>query len=78
MIVPLAQRGEIVFGDDVGVHDDCGLILALIPCGKAVQRVQNRTGFADIFRQNFGSAWVTVLIRGQCERDQGTIVPFPP
>ena len=45
---PLAQRGEIFLGGDAGVHDDCGLVLALILCGKAVQRVEKRAGFMTL------------------------------
>ena len=37
--------------------------------GKAVQRVEKRTGFADIARQNTGSARKAALIRGQSQSD---------
>ena len=76
VITPLAQLGEIVLGGDVGVHDDRRLVLALILCGKAVQRVEKRAGFADIARQYTGSAWESALIRGKGQRDQRTIVPL--
>ena len=54
VITPFAQLGEIVLGGNAGVHDDRGLVLTLILRGKAVQRVEKRTGFADIARQNTG------------------------
>ena len=76
MKVPLAQCGEIALGGDVGVHDGRGLVLTLILRGKAVQRVEKRTSFADIARQNTGAARKSALIRGQSQSDQGTIVPF--
>ena len=48
VITPFAQLGEIVLGGDAGVHNDRRLVLALILCGKAVQRFEKRAGFADI------------------------------
>ena len=76
MITPFAQLGEIVLGGNAGVHDDRGLVLTLILRGKAVQRVEKRAGFADIARQNTGSARKSALICGQSQSDQGAIVPF--
>ena len=64
VITPFAQLGEIALGGDAGVHNDRRLVLALIPCGKAVQRFEKR-GFADITRQNTGSARKTAHIRGK-------------
>ena len=78
VIVPFAQFGGIVLSGDAGVHDNRGFVLALIPCCKAVQRFEKRAGFADIARQNTGSAWKTTLIFGQSQRDQGTIVALLP
>ena len=78
VITPFAQLGEVALGGDAGVHNDRRLVLALILCGKAVQRVEKRAGFADIARQYTGSAWESALIRGKSQRDQGTIVPLLP
>ena len=77
VITPFAQLGEIVLGGDAGVHNDRRLVLALILCGKAVQRFEKRAGFADIARQNTGPARKTARIRSKSQRDQGTIVPLP-
>ena len=76
VITPFAQLGEIFLGGDAGVHNDRRLVLALILCGKAVQRVEKRAGFAGITRQNTGSARKTARICGKGQRDQGTIVPL--
>ena len=65
-----------MLGRNAGIHDDRGLVLALILCGKAVQRGEQLTTRADMARQNAEPTWKTALIRSHRARDKGTVVPF--
>ena len=76
VITPFAQLGEIAPGGNAGVHNDRRLVLALILCGKAVQRFEKRAGFADITWQNTGSARKTARIRGKASVTRGQSFRF--